>query len=84
VPHKSPRTAVNVSLQPSIKVVNRIRRVALWDGMRQTILTIFDRNMAHPTLDEGQSYVLVIERSDGNELGMTLKARAVAKTGPLI
>ena len=83
-----PMKAVNVSLQPSIKVVNRglgsIRRVALWDGMRQNILTIFDRNMAHPTLDEGQSYVLVIERSDGSELKMTLEARAVAKTGPLI
>jgi hypothetical protein len=30
----------------------------------------FDRNVARPILDDGQSYVLVVEQSDGSELKM--------------
>ena len=79
---------VNVSLRPSIKIVNRgtqpIRKIALWDSEHQTLLMTFDRNAAQPILDEGQSYLLVIERSDGNELKMMLKGSAIPRTDPLI
>jgi hypothetical protein len=77
-----------VSLQPSIKIVNNtgrtIRQVAIWDGMHQKMLTVFERNVARPTLADGQSYLLVVEQSDGKELKMMLEASAKAETGPLI
>jgi hypothetical protein len=78
----------NVSLQPNIKVVNRgaqaIRRIALWDGDAQKLLITFDRDAARPVLDEGQSYLLVVERNDGSEFKMMLKASAVTQAEPLI
>jgi hypothetical protein len=81
-------TTMKVPLRPSIKVVNdgagTIRQMALWDGMHQKILATFDRNVARPILDDGESYLLVVERSDGSELKMMLEASAVAQTGPLI
>lgn len=77
-----------VPLQPNIKVVNRgsdpIRKVTLWDGENQRILMTFDRNGARPTLDEGQTYVLVVERSDGKELRMMLQGSAITRTDPFI
>jgi hypothetical protein len=80
--------ATNVSLQPNIKVVNRgaqaIRRIALWDGDAQKLLITFDRDAARPVLDEGQSYLLVVERNDGSEFKMMLKASAVTQAEPLI
>lgn len=79
---------VNVPLRPNIRVVNRgteaIRKIALWDGESQRLLMTFDRTAAQPLLDEGQSYVLVVERSDGSEFKMVLQASAVAKSDPLI
>jgi hypothetical protein len=80
--------ATKVPLRPSIRIVNRgtktIRRAALWDGMQQKLLTTFDRKAARPMLDEGRSYLLVVEQSDGRELRMMLEASAETQTGPLI
>jgi hypothetical protein len=81
-------TATKVPLRPSIRVVNRgtkaIRRIALWDGKQQMLLATFDRKAARPVLDEGRSYLLVIEQSDGRELRMMLEASAETRTGPVI
>jgi hypothetical protein len=80
--------ATTVPLQPDIKVVNRgahpIRKITLWDGENQRILMTFDRNGARPTLDEGQTYLLVVERSDGKELKMMLQGSAATRTDPFI
>jgi hypothetical protein len=81
-------SATNVPLRPSIKVVNNgtktIRQIALWDSMRQTLLATFERNAARPLLEDGKSYVLVVEQGDGSELKMVLQAAAGTRTGPLI
>jgi hypothetical protein len=82
----SPTT--KVPLRPSIKIVNSgsngIRRITLWDGMQQTMLVTFDRHTARPILDDGRSYLLVVERNDGRELKMLLQASAETRTGPFI
>ena len=79
---------VTVALQPSIRVLDRgtqpIRKVALWDGERRRILMTFDRKAARPLLDDGRSYLLVVERSDGSELKIVLQASAVTRADPLI
>ena len=79
---------VNVALQPSIRIVNRgpqpIQKVLLLDGHSHEVLMVFERNIARPSLAEGQSYVLVVERNDGSEFKMTLQASAVGQTDPLI
>ena len=67
---RSAGTAVkSVSLQPNIRVVNRgaqpIRKAVLWDG-DANILMRFERDAARPTLQDGQFYVLVVERGDGS------------------
>ncbi len=78
----------NVPLRPRIKVVNRgtepINRISLWDADQRTMLSTFDRNRAHPTLDEGRSYVLVVERRDGNELKMLLRGSATTSAAPVV
>ena len=61
-----------------------IRQIALWDSTRQTLLATFERNAARPLLEDGKSYVLVVEQGDGSELKMTLQAVAGTRTGPLI
>jgi hypothetical protein len=80
--------AMAVPLQPTIKVVNRgadpIRKITLWDGENQKILMTFDRNGGQPKLEEGQTYLLVLERSDGKELRMMLQGSAVTRTDPFI
>jgi hypothetical protein len=80
--------ATNVPLRPSIKVVNQgtkaIRQIALWDSARRTLLATFERNAARPQLEDGQSYLLVVEQADGGELKMVLQAAAGTRTGPLI
>ena len=77
-----------VGLQPSIKVVNRstkpIRDIALWDGAQRRIVATFQRGAASPTLDEGQSYLLVVGRHDGSQLKMKLVASPTAEAVPLI
>jgi hypothetical protein len=79
---------LNVSLQPNIRVVNRsshpIRKIALWDGEAKNVLLTFDRNAARPTLDEGRSYLLVVERGDGSEVKTMLQPSAATKADPLI
>lgn len=79
---------LNVSLRPNIRVVNRgtqaIRKIALWDGDEKNVLLTFDRHAARPTLDEGRSYLLVVERNDGSEVKMMLQPSAVTKADPLI
>src|SRR5262245_47282619 len=78
----------NVPLQPSIKVVNRgdvtINKIDIWDSEQQTLLETFGREGARPTFENGQSYVLVVEKSDGSELKMLLKGSAKTPTAPLI
>lgn len=80
--------AMKVPLRPRIKIVNggtqAIRRVILWDGLHQTVVATFDGSTARPTLDDGQSYLLVVERSDGSALQKMLQASAKMETGPLI
>jgi hypothetical protein len=81
-------TAIIVPLRPSIKVVNHgtqaIRQIVLWDGRHQTILMNFDGSAARPIFNKGESYFLAVERSDGSELILKLRASGVVKTGPLI
>jgi hypothetical protein len=78
----------NVPLRPNIRVIDRstnpIRKVALWDSTQHKLLVNFERNTAQPVLDEGKSYLLVVERQDGGELKMLLQASGGAHTGPLI
>jgi hypothetical protein len=79
---------INVPLRASIRVVDRgtqtIRRIVLWDSLRQTILVNFDGNVAQPIFQDGQSYFLAVERSDGSELNLLLRAAAATETAPLI
>ena len=79
---------MSVPLRPSIAVVNRsaqpIRKIALWDSDSQRILMTFDRTAARPILDEGQSYLLVVERNDGSEVRVTLQPSASTQADPLI
>ena len=77
-----------VALRPSIKIVNRgakaIRSIALWNGEQTRIVATFERGTSRPMLDEGQSYFLIVGRSDGSQLKMKLMASAMIGTGPLI
>ena len=79
---------MSVPLRPSIAVVNRsaqpIRKIALWDSDSQRILMTFDRAAARPILDEGQSYLLVVERNDGSEVRVMLQPSASTQADPLI
>jgi hypothetical protein len=81
-------TSMNVPLRPSIKIVNRgkqaISRVVLRDGVDDTLLMNLNSKAAQPILTDGQSYVLVIERSSGSKLRMQLRASAAIESGPLI
>jgi hypothetical protein len=78
---------IEVPLRPSIKALDQtrpIRRIALWDGEQRKLLATFDRDTAQPILDDGQTYVLVVGRGDGNEFKLKLSAKAGTRTGPLI
>jgi hypothetical protein len=44
----------------------------------------FDGNAAQPVFQDGQSYFLAVERSDGSELTLLLRAAATTETAPLI
>jgi len=81
-------TTTKVPLRPSIKIAHggtkTIRKVTLWDAAQQTILATFAGNVARPILDNGRSYLLVAERSDGSELRMIIEASTGIQTGPLI
>jgi hypothetical protein len=79
---------VNVALRAGIRVVNRgtptIRRIVLWDSQRRKVLMNFDGNAAHPEFQNGESYLLAVERSDGSELNLLLRAAATTEAAPLI
>jgi hypothetical protein len=78
---------MNVPLKPSIKVANRGSvsiRITLWDREKQTVLRTFDRNAARPVFEDGQSYLLIIERGDGSEMKVMLNASTMVGTGPVI
>jgi hypothetical protein len=80
-------TNTKVSLQPTIKVIGgnkAIRRITLWDGNQQKQLATFERGVARPKLDDGRSYLVLVQREDGSELKMLLEASAGTKTGPVI
>jgi hypothetical protein len=81
-------SVMNVPLRPSIKVVNRgtqpIRQVTLRDAETQRILMTFDHDAARPTLEDDQSYALVVERNDGSQSKMMLRGSAVTQTDPVI
>lgn len=53
----------------------------MWDSRRQTVLVNFTGNAARPTLQDGEWYLLVVERDDGGELNLILRVGAAA---PLI
>ncbi len=78
----------NVSLRPTIKVINQgtqtINRITLWDGLQQRTVATFERDAARPVLEDGKSYLLVAERSDGRELKLILQASADVRIGPLM
>ena len=80
--------AVSVPLQPHIRLVNRgtqpIGKAVLWDGDLRNELTRFERDAARPTLQDGQFYVVVVERSDGNELKVLLQASGTTRAAPVI
>jgi hypothetical protein len=80
--------ALSVPLQPNIRVLNRgtqpIRKTVLLDGDAKSILMSFERDAARPILNEGQFYVLVVERSDGSEFKMMLQASGETRADPVI
>jgi hypothetical protein len=81
-------TMTSVSLRPTIKVINQgtqtINRITLWDGLQQRTVATFERDAARPVLEDGKSYLLVAERSDGRELKLILQASADVRIGPLM
>jgi len=80
--------AINVPLRTSIRVINRgtqtIRRVALWNTSRDAVLMNFNGNAAQSISQDGESRLLIIERGDGTELNLMLRAGAATETAPLI
>jgi hypothetical protein len=80
--------AVSVPLQPHLRLVNRgtqpIGKAVLWDGDFRNELTRFERDAARPTLQDGQFYVVVVERSDGSELKVLLQASGTTRAAPVI
>jgi hypothetical protein len=80
--------AVSVPLQPHLRLLNRgaqpIGKAVLWDGDLRNELTRFERDAARPTLQDGQFYVVVVERSDGSELKVLLQASGTTRAAPVI
>jgi hypothetical protein len=81
-------TTTDAPPRPAIKIVNRgtktIRQISLWDAAQKKVPVAFERNLARPVLDAGQTYVLVVELGDGSELKMMLRSVAGTQSGPLI
>lgn len=80
-------TTTKVALHPTIKVIGGskpIRKITLWDANQQKQLATFERGIARPKLDDGRSYLVVVQRDDGSELKMLVEASAATKTGPVI
>ena len=70
----------------NIKVVDReanpIRKITLWDDMHRPLPVSFARNTGRPVLEQDKSYLLVVERRDGDELKMLLQASERKPDGP--
>jgi len=83
----TPTSPTQVSLQPTIKIVGGakpVRRIVLWDAAQEKSLATFEHSVARPKLEDGHTYVLVVERNDSSELKMPIQASAGTKSGPLI
>jgi hypothetical protein len=80
--------ALSVPLQPHIRLVNRgmqpIRKAVLQDGDAGNVVMRFEQDAARPTLQDGQFYVVVVERSDGSELKVLLQASGTTRADPVI
>ena len=80
--------SIEVPLRPSIKIIDRgkppINKIALWDGDYRKVLLTFGHDRAQPALDDGQSYILFVGRSDGSELKLRLQSKASNQSSPLI
>jgi hypothetical protein len=80
--------ATKVALRPTLKVVNKnakgIRSVALWDAAQQHVVANFQKNVARPNLMDETTYQLVVQREDGSEIKMPLRASASIDPKPLI
>lgn len=79
---------VNVPLRPSIKIIDRSGqpslRVTLWDGEQRSVVMRFESDLARPILEDGQAYLLVIERGDRSEFKMRLQAATKNVSGPVM
>jgi hypothetical protein len=88
VTRSSGLATAKVSLRPNIKIVDRggspVRKITLLDNMNRPIQTTFAGNMGRPVFENGKSYVLVVERRDGDEFKMLLQASETTQAGPLI
>jgi hypothetical protein len=77
-----------VPLRPNIKVVDRgtntIRRITLRDETNRPLPASFARNVGQPILEQDKSYLLVVERNDGDELKVLLQASKANQLSPLI
>jgi hypothetical protein len=80
--------ALTVPLQPHIRLVNRgmqpIRKAVLQDGDAGNVVMRFEQDAARPTLQDGQAYVVVVERSDGSELKVLLQASGTTRADLVI
>ena len=77
-----------VPLRPNIKVVDRgaspIRKITLLDDTNRPLPASFARNMGRPILEQDRSYLLIVERRDGEDFKMLLQASEANQAGPLI
>ena len=79
---------IDVPLKPTIRLVDRgaqpVRRAALWDAEQHDVLMTFDGAVTRPILDDRRSYILAVERGDGSEVKLKLRAGAATVSGPLM
>jgi hypothetical protein len=61
-----------------------IRKAVLQDGDARNVVMRFEQDAARPTLQDGQFYVVVVERSDGSELKVLLQASGTTRADPVI
>jgi hypothetical protein len=61
-----------------------IRKAVLQDGDAGNVVMRFEQDAARPTLQDGQFYVVVVERSDGSELKVLLQASGTTRADPVM
>jgi hypothetical protein len=85
---RSGLATAKVPLRPNIKIVDRgaspIRKITLRDDTNRPLLASFARNVGRPVLEQDKSYLLIVERRDGDELKILLQASEANQAGPLI